>query len=251
MADAISRAFGRAAASYDEHAQLQRVVREECIGMAAECWQAGSRVLDLGCGTGAFSEEIRQRNLDWLVTQADLAQGMCEAARKHNPLVVNAEAGALPFADGCFDGLFSSLMLQWAGGPLKVFREMARVVRPGGVGMVSTLTQGTLSELREAFAAIDDAPHVNDFADPAPLTALAVHAGFRLLACEREIFTIYYPDAVTLMRALKAIGASSVSGRRGGMMTPRKLKVLEQTYKRSRKGLPASWSVLYMLLERT
>ncbi len=250
----IAKTFSAAASDYDANAQLQRVVREECIGFAENCFNPGCDVLDLGSGTGAFSEEIRQRKLLWNVTQLDLAFGMCAHARQHNPQVVNASADAMPFADASFDGVFSSLMLQWSPDPLKTFREIARVLRPGGVGIIATLVHGTLEELRTSFAALDETAHVNAFADPATLTALLVHSGFRLLAAEQEIFTIKYPDLLSLLRSLKLIGASTTTGaRKHGMMTPRQLKRVETAYTAKfakKKALPATWQVLYMIMER-
>src|SRR4051812_10968969 len=94
----INRTFGKVAATYEEHAELQRLVREECINIAQEVFKPGSHILDLGCGTGALTKEIRQRGLDWRVTQLDLSFGMCKAASEHNPCTVNAAADAIPFA---------------------------------------------------------------------------------------------------------------------------------------------------------
>ena len=251
----INHNFGKSALTYDEHAQLQTLVRTECIGMVEGLWNHGSHILDLGCGTGALAKEIRQRELDWQVTQLDLSFGMCEVAKTHNPATVQASSNAIPFADHVFDGVFSSLMLQWVYDPLPVMKEIKRVTKPGSVCVLSTLTRGTLEELRESFAGLDDAMHVNIFADPAPLTALCVHGGFKLLACEQETFTIYYPDVRALMRSLKSIGASTTQGtRKHGLMTPRKLQRLDEIYREKfakKKKLPATWQVLYMVLERT
>ena len=250
----VNAAFGRAAAHYDEHAQLQRAVREECITMGESVWKGGAHLLDLGCGTGAFTKETQPLGLDWRVTQLDRSIGMCASAQSANPATVNASADAIPFADHSFDGVFSSLMLQWVYDPLPVMREIARVMKPSGVCVLSTLTRGTLQELHDSFATLDDAIHVNAFADPAPLTALCVHGGFRLLACEEDVFTIDYPDVTALMRSLKAIGASTTQGaKKHGLMTPRQLKRLNQVYQEKfgkKNSLPATWQVLYMMLER-
>lgn len=254
----IRDSFSRAAPEYDDQARLQRVVREECISMAEHVFGPDARILDAGGGTGVFCAEIRERGLNWRVTLLDIAEGMCQAARTHTPEVVNAGVQAMPFADSSFDGIFSSLMLQWCEDALAALREMARVVKPGGRCVISTFAEGTLEELREAFATLDDASHVNRFANPAALTALAAHGGFILLACEEETITTQHADVASLMRALKAIGASTKqeAGRKG-LMTPRQLMRLEEVY-RSRfapqnagnKDLPATWRVLYMILEK-
>src|SRR5258706_11161355 len=154
--DAIKQQFSRAAPDYDAHAELQQQIREHCIALGEACWEEGAHILDAGSGTGALQEDIAARGINWRVTGIDLALGMCAKAREKNETVVNGDAAAMPFADNCFDGVFSSLMLQWVDSPLIVFREMARVTRPGGRCILATFAQDTLGELREAFASIDD-----------------------------------------------------------------------------------------------
>ena len=64
------------------------------------------------------------------------------------------------------DMVFSSLMLQWCNDPDEVFREMRRVLRPGGLLTFATLGPDTLCELRRAWQAADPGhAHVNRFID--------------------------------------------------------------------------------------
>ncbi len=246
----IQRDFSRAARTYDEHARLQQAVRLRAIGLIRDYWPDGTRILDVGCGTGALAREMP----GWHITGLDLAPGMCDVARGHMAHVVDGDASVMPFADGAFGGLFSSLMLQWSQKPLGVLREMARVACPGSVSVVATLVHGTLDELRASIAAFDDAPHVSDFMPAPDIAASAVHAGFRLLEAEHQPVVEYYPGAVSLMRALKVIGAANKrQGRRAGLMTPRRLSALEKKYADaygSKQGIKATWQVFYMVLEK-
>jgi malonyl-CoA O-methyltransferase len=99
--------------------------------------------------------------LKWRVTSLDLSLGMCAVAREKSGAVVNADAACMPFADDSFDGLFSSLMLQWADYPQALWNEMARVVKPQGRVVLATFVRGTLHELREAFSTLDGKAHVS------------------------------------------------------------------------------------------
>ncbi|MBF4302862.1 methyltransferase domain-containing protein, partial [Vibrio anguillarum] len=57
---AIAHSFSRAAKHYDVHAAFQRDVGYRLLDKMPRNL-AGKRVLDLGCGTGYFSEQLRRR----------------------------------------------------------------------------------------------------------------------------------------------------------------------------------------------
>ena len=251
----VKNAFSAAAQQYDNYAQLQQEVMEFAVSMATPCWEKGAKILDLGCGTGTFARMCKDQSLGWYITGLDISPGMCAIAKEACDEIITASAESIPCADNSFDGAFSSLMLQWSNNPLQAFKELARVVKPGGRCIISTFTHGTLDELRESFAALDDGVHVNDFGPSNYFSAHAAHSGLKVLASEEEVITEYYESSMDLMRTLKAIGATvkQQGAAKKGLMTPRKLKQLEQEYRNRfahEDGLPATWHVMYMQLEK-
>lgn len=254
-ARAVKLSFSKAADHYDTHAELQRDVRRQLLALAMQCWPKAAQVLDLGCGTGMFLDDIRSLKLSWRAMGCDLAPGMCNVVAKNHRRVACADAEHLPFADASFDGVFSSLMLQWISDPRAAFDEMARVLKPGCHAVVSTFAEGTLYELAQAFAAIDEAPHVSRFAPPHALMEAAHHAGFSMLLAHQVPIVQRYPDTVALMRALQNIGATNAEAdRKRGLMTSRQFARLEQSYAKrfsSPQGLPATWQALYLVLQKT
>jgi len=90
---------------------------------------AGSRVLDLACGTGDLCRELersRYRPLGF-----DFAFGMLANARTDAPLV-QADILHLPVRDGSADGVTCGFALRNVVSLEGLFSEVARVVRPGG-----------------------------------------------------------------------------------------------------------------------
>jgi malonyl-CoA O-methyltransferase len=179
----VRRAFSRAAAGYDEAATLQRAVEARLIE-ALEYYPAKhgdarppQRVLDLGSGPGRGAAAMRKRWPKAQVLALDLALPMLRQARVRegwHPLRrgidrVCADARALPLAGDSVDVLFSNLCLQWVEDLPAVLAGFRRVLRPGGMLLVSTFGHDTLHELRAAFAAADAAPHVSPFVEIAQL----------------------------------------------------------------------------------
>jgi SAM-dependent methyltransferase len=98
---------------------------------------AGRQVLEVGCGSAPCSRWLAARGASVIAT--DLSAGMLRHARLAAsrtgiavPLV-QADAGALPFADAAFDLACSAFgAVPFVSDSGQVMREVARVLRPGG-----------------------------------------------------------------------------------------------------------------------
>jgi ubiquinone/menaquinone biosynthesis C-methylase UbiE len=118
----------------------------------------GSRVLDVGCGTGFPLLELAERlgtgsevhGIDPWEAAARRARAKIEARGIENAHVHVGGAGALPFADGFFDLVVSNLGINNFDDPELVLRECRRVCRLGGELVLSTNLQGTMREVYDA-----------------------------------------------------------------------------------------------------
>lgn len=254
----VREAFDSAAASYDSAAGVQR---EICLRLAAF---AGSlprpadagRVVDAGCGTGYGLGLLAQLFPRATSIALDFAPSMLthlDALAGAPALPLCADLEAIPLAAASVDAIWSSLALQWCD-PGAALREFARILRPGGVAWIATLGPGTLHELRDAFATIDDADHVIRFHPRERWLAEAAAAGFELRASDEAPSFALASDLRSLLRDIKAIGAHSVGAQRRrrplGRVAWRQLETHYETHRRADGLLPATYDVLLLALEK-
>jgi SAM-dependent methyltransferase len=94
----------------------------------------GRRVLDAGCGSGPLSAALRDRGA--VVTGIDASAGMLALAERRVGGDVDLHQvdlrDRLPFDDGAFDVVVSSLVLHYLEDWEPTLAELRRVLRPGG-----------------------------------------------------------------------------------------------------------------------
>jgi SAM-dependent methyltransferase len=111
---------------------------------------AGERLLDLGCGYGRHAFAAARAGAAVVALDAGtqevegvrgmlcamVAQGELDPARAHAG-VVQGDALSLPFADGAFDRVIASEVLEHIADDSAAIAELARVLRPGGTMAVT------------------------------------------------------------------------------------------------------------------
>ena len=258
----MARSFGAAAETYDTAAELQSVVRTELLHRVRELRLDPRVVLDLGAGTGAATPLLKSMFPQALVCALDISPGMLRRAAlrigwldRHLPWrrgrfeCVGADALRLPFADGSIEVVFSSLMLQWCAPLDAALAEIRRVLAPRGVFLFSSFGATTLHELRTAWAAVDEAPHVNEFVDVHDLGAALGRAGFVEPVLDVDRLCRRYADVTALLRSLQAIGARNAhEQRKRGLTGKSAYAAMCRAYAELAGGandIPASWEVVY------
>ena len=132
----------------------------------------GMRVLDVAAGTGNASIPAAQRGAQ--VTASDLTPELLEAGRRRAEAEgvaldwVAADAEELPFEDGSFDVVMSSIGAMFAPHHQDVAEELVRVCAPGGtIGLLSWTPEGMVGALFRTMGPFAPAPPPG--AQPPPL----------------------------------------------------------------------------------
>jgi SAM-dependent methyltransferase len=152
----------------------------------------GSRVLDVGCGSGEFLALVE--SLGGVPFGVDPAPGMVSLARAAAPSADVRLGGVglgrveqLPWPDESFDVVTAFNALQFADDPLLALAQMSRVTTPGGHIAVANWPEGALNDLNVVEAAValaDDDELLPDgpLRQAGALESLMREAGFRVIS---------------------------------------------------------------------
>lgn len=242
----VRRAFNRAAGTYQGAAAVQRQVVAELLEALAPVATPQS-IADIGCGTGYALAPLQARYPDAQLLAVDFAERMLETLPAAYPRLC-ADAEKLPLAAASVDLYWSSLAVQWCDLPA-VLAEARRVLRPGGLLAVATLADRTFHELRTAFAGLDTHEHTHRFLDRGEIEAAARCAGLVDIGLRHTELQARYPDLPSLLRAVKAVGASEVAGeRRRGMLGRNAWAIASSRYEAFRVDglISATYDVVYL-----
>src|ERR1700744_90604 len=93
------------------------------------------RILDLGAGAGI----VTQMNFKGLAAQVfGVDPDPCAAENPYLDVAREGMGEHIPFEDGAFDIVFSANVVEHLAAPVEVFREIGRVLKPGGLFLFKT-----------------------------------------------------------------------------------------------------------------
>lgn len=248
---AARRAFERAAPGYDRHSALESEVESRLLERVELFRNQPERVLDLGCGPGNGSDALGAQFEKAQIIALDWSPAMLAISGKPgagNVSRICADMQAIPLAAASVDLVFSNLALQWSADLPAVFTEFRRIMKPGAMLVFTCYGPDTLLELRQAWRAVDDFPHVHDFPDMHDIGDMLLGAGFSEPVMDVERLTLEYRNVTSLLRELKGSGSQNAASQRFRGLTGRsRLLEMQRNYERFRRDdtYPASYEIIY------
>lgn len=140
-----AEAYDLAAAFYDTWS-WQTFWREHELPLVSEEIEASGlesgELIDLGCGTGYYLGQLTPRFSRSV--GVDISEGMLAVAAAAHPNVefLKADLTDIPFHDGSFDVALSCRTMTHVNDPRKALGEIARVLRPGGIAIITNIDHG-------------------------------------------------------------------------------------------------------------
>jgi malonyl-CoA O-methyltransferase len=249
----VRRAFDRISSRFDAHAYVHGEIRNRLLERLDLVRLQPNLVLDLGAGTGHAARALQDRYRHAYVVAMDISPGMLVQARRQQRLLkrfgrIAGDAQALSLKANCVDLVFSNLMLQWCSDLDRVFSELARVVKPGGLVTFASLGPDTLRELRANWADSGSAVHVHRFIDMHDVGDALLRAGFAEPVMDTERLTVTYQDIDRLLTELRCTGSTNrASGRSRGLRPPRIHNAARARFEALKSGssFPISLEIVY------
>ena len=216
---------------------------------------APGRILDLGAGTGAAGRVLARRFRKADVVSVDPVVSLLHRARSRAPRwfsrqrFIAAEAERLPMSSHSVDLIVSSLAMPWFDSVDDALAECLRMLRPGGLLLLSTLGPDTLKELALAWPNRGDSRRMHPFSDMHVLGDALVHTGFTDVVMDVQRTQYRVPDIWRLCRILGDSGGSSaLSTRRRGLSSTASLHAAAARYESLRRpdgALPVSVELVF------
>jgi 2-polyprenyl-3-methyl-5-hydroxy-6-metoxy-1,4-benzoquinol methylase len=123
----IADQFDDFANPYDQRRRLE-VIFDELLPEDL----AGYRLLEVGCGSGKFSQRAFERNMK--VTALDVGISLLQKTLTRSPVTpLVGDSLNLPIKHDTFDIILSTEVIEHTTNPVQAIREMARLLKPGGI----------------------------------------------------------------------------------------------------------------------
>jgi len=257
--DLVRRRRERASGAWDGF--LKREIAERLVERLDDVRRAFPLAVDIGCHGGEVAAALRRSDgavrggVETLVS-IDLSLGFARRAAAHGPALV-ADEEMLPLKPASVDLVLSAMALHWVNDLPGALVQIGRALKPDGLFLAALLGGETLWQLRRALAQAESdvegglSPRVSPFADLRDAAGLLQRAGFAMPVADAETIDVRYPDALALMRDLRAMAeGNAVRGRRSGLTRRETLARAAAIYAERHGGtdgrLPATFEVIYL-----
>jgi NADH dehydrogenase [ubiquinone] 1 alpha subcomplex assembly factor 5 len=166
----------------------------------------------------------------------------------------------LPYDQNSFDAVISSLSLHWINDLPSALSAINAILKPDAPLIAAMFGGDTLFELRSSLQIADMErrggvqPHISPLADVRDIGGLLTRAGFKLLTVDVDDIIVEYPDTLTLMQDLQAMGeGNAILKSVGGPISRDVLLANEAIYRElhceegEKDRIPATFRVIYMI----
>lgn len=189
----VGTRFAKGSATYDGSADTQHKIAERLFSLWRKHGLRAGTVLEIGAGTGYFTDLYRPhvgKTILWDIAPA-----------RDDIVGCDAEA-ALPLAEIAPDVVASASTMQWFNSPAAFLRQCARIIRQGGMAVLSTFGPETFKELTAA--GVIPLPYLSENA-----LRRIIPEEFEILELRSELTTMEFDSPIEVLTHLKSTGVNA------------------------------------------
>jgi malonyl-CoA O-methyltransferase len=255
----IRRNFARRALTYDAHAQAQQLMADELLSLSGVQAAQAQSILEIGCGTGYLTRELRRVNPGAVLVAVDLDVALIKAARAKlngDPSALWLVADGETLVRGRFDLIISNSTFQWYSEPGETLKRYRQCLTPGGTLAFAAMGPRTFQELGASLriAAAGRRDHVDipaaGFLGRPAWEVLLRQAGFSEVHTGSQLLVIDFPSVRDLLKSIQATGANNPTPRPFSSRLFKTLLAVYQELYAQNGFIPASYELIWVLARR-
>ncbi len=245
----IRNNFSRNAAEYDDYAAVQKECAEKLITSVGED-KSFERILEIGCGTGIYTQMLREKFPDASITAVDISKEMITFAenklRDAKTDFIVADGEKLDFTEK-FDLITSNVSFQWFedfGGTLASF---SRFLAGGGELCFSMYAPDTFGEFKEVLRThfgrrtwLSSSRFI-----PRDKTRALLEKHFGEIEMAEGLFPVNFVSLWDFLQDIKRSGSRGIGLRKGIYLGQHAIRAMEKTYIEKFKGITATHHVYF------
>lgn len=198
----IKRSFDSSCSTYDSSCDIQRLVSAH---LAEGLTDGHEKILEIGTGTGIFTDELASRYPAADVLCIDISHSLLRGAVEKHPGYgyICCDGETLPLK-GSFDLITGSSTLQWFENPSDSIPAMLKLLKPGGKFAFSVFAEGTFTEM----SILNKMTGFGSVYDLRPDTAyLDIFDGMDV-RMETKEYVLFFDSAKEFLKKQKGTGAT-------------------------------------------
>ena len=208
---ALDDVLATVAEHYDKFSAVEQEVGQRLLERLVFQRSEPTSIVDLGCGTGVLAKQLKQHYRKAAVICLDRSPAMLRQTARRSSFMrplrpLCADMAKLPLADRSADLLVSNLAGHWQCDAKALFAGYRRVLRPGGLLLMTTLGRPSLSSLALEQNGESQDPGFPMFEDILEVGDQLVAAGFNEPVMDTDRIRVSYSSTQSLVRDLEGTG---------------------------------------------
>ncbi|MCW9732552.1 malonyl-ACP O-methyltransferase BioC [Avibacterium sp. 20-15] len=201
----VAQCFSQALPSYDSQAKAQQQINQQLLQLLLQTGRtAFSQVLEIGCGTGHFSQLLAQhlQVKSWAFNDlCDVKNQLDTLFPQDNFVFYQGDGEIYPFPTD-YDLIASASAVQWFADPQAFVNKCADLLREKGILLISTFAPKNLAEIRALTGIGLDYPDLSQWQQ-------WLSARFEIKALFEQAIPLYFASPLAVLQHLKVTGVTA------------------------------------------